>query len=72
MSQGNPLLTEPRIFVTPHMAGSTDLMLDDTVKYLGEVLTKYQDGLQSEGIVNEPRKPRVPLRESFEELAASY
>ncbi|HUD54584.1 MAG TPA: NAD(P)-dependent oxidoreductase [Terracidiphilus sp.] len=64
VSEGNPLLIEPRIFVTPHIAGSTDLMLDGTAKYLGEVLAKYRDGFQSEGIVNEPRKPRVPLRES--------
>ena len=64
VSEGNPLLMEPRIFVTPHIAGSTDLMLDGTVKYLGEVLTGYRDGLRSEGIVNEPREPRVPLRVS--------
>src|SRR6202453_2975187 len=63
VSEGNALLTEPRIFVTPHIAGSTDLMLDGTVKYLGEVLAKYRDGFQSEGIVNEPTNPRVPLRE---------
>ena len=30
----NPLLSEPRIFVTPHIAGSTDVMLEGTVKYL--------------------------------------
>jgi phosphoglycerate dehydrogenase-like enzyme len=64
VSEGNPLLMEPRIFVTPHIAGSTDLMLDGTVKYLGEVLAGYRDGLRSEGIVNEPREPRVPLRVS--------
>jgi phosphoglycerate dehydrogenase-like enzyme len=64
VSEENPLLMEPRIFVTPHIAGSTDLMLDGTVKYLGEVLAGYRDGLRSEGIVNEPRKPRVPLRVS--------
>ena len=64
VSEGNPLLMEARIFVTPHIAGSTDLMLDGTVRYLGEVLAKYRDGLQSEDIVNEPRRPRVPLRES--------
>jgi phosphoglycerate dehydrogenase-like enzyme len=64
VSEGNPLLMEPRIFVTPHIAGSTDLMLDGTVKYLGEVLVGYRDGLRSEGIVNEPREPRVPLRVS--------
>ena len=64
VSEANRLLTEPRIFVTPHIGGSTDLMLDGTVKYLGEVLANYREGVQSEGIVNEPRKPRVRLRES--------
>jgi phosphoglycerate dehydrogenase-like enzyme len=64
-SEGNPLLLEPRIFVTPHIAGSTDLMLDGTVKYLGEVLAKYRDGLLSEGIVNEPKNARAHLRESL-------
>ncbi len=67
VSEGNPLLMEPRIFVTPHIAGSTDLMLDGTVKYLGEVLARYRDGLRSESIVNEPKNPRVPLRESPKE-----
>src|SRR5271156_2016514 len=65
VSKGNPLLKEPRIFVTPHIAGSTDLMLDGTVKYLGEVLAKYRDGLLSEGIVNERKNARVHLRESL-------
>lgn len=64
-SEGNPLLTEPRIFVTPHIAGSTDLMLDGTVKYLSEVLARYRDGLLSEGIVNQPKNARVHLRESL-------
>lgn len=67
VSEGNPLLMEPRIFVTPHIAGSTDLMLDGTARYLGEVLARYRDGVQSEGIVNEPTNPRVPLRELLTE-----
>ena len=67
VSKGNPLLMEPRIFVTPHIAGSTDLMLDGTVKYLGEVLARYRDGSRSEGLVNEPTNPRVPLRELLTE-----
>jgi phosphoglycerate dehydrogenase-like enzyme len=71
VSEGNPLLTEPRIFVTPHIAGSTDLMLDGTVKYLGEVLARYRDGLRSEGLVNEPTNPRVPLRELFTESVST-
>jgi phosphoglycerate dehydrogenase-like enzyme len=62
VTKGNPLLTEPRIFVTPHIAGSTDLMLDGTVSYLGEVLTEFRQGIRFEGIVNEPLNPRVPLR----------
>jgi len=65
VSEGNPLLMEPRIFVTPHIAGSTDLMLDGTVSYLGEILGEFRQGIRSGGIVNEPRNPRVPLRDSI-------
>jgi len=64
VTKGNPLLTDPRIFVTPHIAGSTDLMLDGTVNYVGEVLTEFRQGIRSGGIVNEPTNPRVPLRAS--------
>jgi len=63
VSEGNPLLKEPRIFVTPHIAGSTDLMLDGTVSYLGGVLAEFRQGIRSGGIVNEPLNPRVPLRD---------
>jgi phosphoglycerate dehydrogenase-like enzyme len=58
----NPLLSEPRIFVTPHIAGSTDVMLEGTVKYLSEVLTKYGRGVRPEATVNEPKEPRISLR----------
>ena len=63
VSEENPLLVEPRIFVTPHIAGSTDVMLDGTVTYLGEVLGEYRNGLRSAAIINNPIKPRVLLRE---------
>ena len=59
---GNPLLAELRILVTPHIAGSTDIMLAGTVKYLNEVLARYRNGEQPEGVVNEPKQPKVPLR----------
>ena len=62
VSAGNPLLAEPRIVVTPHIAGSTDLMLDGSVRFLGEVLENYRKGLKSAGILNEPKRPRVDLR----------
>ena len=64
VSKANPLLMEPNIFVTPHIAGSTDLMLYGTVSYLGKVLAGYRVGMQPEGVVNEPEKPRVLLRKS--------
>jgi phosphoglycerate dehydrogenase-like enzyme len=54
VSEGNPLLMEPRIFVTPHIAGSTDLMLDGTVSYLGNALAEFRQGVRSGRIVNEP------------------
>jgi len=62
VGEGNPLLMEPRILVTPHIAGATDIMLDGTVSYLGNVLTDFRQGIRPEGIVNEPANPRVPLR----------
>ena len=64
--EGNPLLREPRILITPHIAGATDLMLDGTVSYLGDVLTEFRRGIRSGGIVNEPSNPRVSLRNSME------
>jgi phosphoglycerate dehydrogenase-like enzyme len=58
----NLLLSDPQIFVTQHIAGSTDLMLEGTVKYLSEVVALYKRGVRPVGIVNEPRDPRIPLR----------
>ena len=62
VSSGNPLLKEPAIFVTPHIAGSTDLMLEGTINFLVQTLKRYEQGLQPQGVVNEPKQPRVPLR----------
>jgi phosphoglycerate dehydrogenase-like enzyme len=64
VSESNPLLMEPRIFVTPHIGGSTDLMLDGTVSYLGDVLADFRQGICPRGIVNKPLNPRVPFREA--------
>lgn len=62
VKSGNPLLSDSRIFVTPHIAGSTDVMLAGTVKYLNEVLVQYGRGVRPEGAVNEPKEPRVSFR----------
>jgi phosphoglycerate dehydrogenase-like enzyme len=58
---GDPLMSDPRILITPHIAGSTDIMLAGTVKYLREVLAGYANGVRPEGVVNNPNEPRVPL-----------
>jgi hypothetical protein len=39
-------------------------MLEGTLRYLGEVLADYRNGLRSAGIINDPVKPRVFLREA--------
>jgi D-3-phosphoglycerate dehydrogenase len=59
---GDPLMSDQRILITPHIAGSTDIMLYGTVNYLRDVLTRYANGVRPEGVVNEPHEPRVPLR----------
>jgi hypothetical protein len=41
-------------------------MLAGTVRYLGEVLAEFRQGIRCGGIVNEPANPRVPLRDSIE------
>ncbi|HEY6847349.1 MAG TPA: NAD(P)-dependent oxidoreductase [Terracidiphilus sp.] len=64
VNPGNALLSNPRIVVTPHIAGSTDIMLEGTVNYLGEVLARYAEGILPEGVVNQPRHPRIFLRKT--------
>jgi phosphoglycerate dehydrogenase-like enzyme len=58
----NPLLAESRILVTPHVAGTTDVMHSGTLKYLSKVLAQYRNGVRPEGVVNEPKHARVLLR----------
>ena len=58
----DPLLSVPRLFVTPHIAGVTDVMLEGTAKYLSGVLADYEKGIGPKDTVNEPKQPRVPLR----------
>ncbi len=53
----DPLMALSQVFITPHIAGPTDLMLAGTVKYIGEVLKLYEAGKKPDSVVNSPEKP---------------
>lgn len=57
----NPLLGLPQVLVTPHIAGSTDLMLEGTVNYISEVVGEFAAGKKPKSVLNNPQKPRRVL-----------
>lgn len=59
----NPLLGLPQVLVTPHIAGSTDLMLEGTVNYISEVVGEFASGRKPKSVLNTPQKPRRALLE---------
>jgi phosphoglycerate dehydrogenase-like enzyme len=60
---GNPLLELPEILVTPHIAGSTDAMLEGTARYVGEVIDGFAAGRKPRSLLNDPPQPRRTLRD---------
>lgn len=58
----NPLLKLPQVFITPHVAGFTDLTLRGTVSYLVESMNRFRRGERLGSLLNEPSSPRHPLR----------
>ena len=57
----DPLLGVPEILVTPHIAWSTEMMLEGTTEYLVKVLREYGDGRLPESLANAPKTPRDGL-----------
>lgn len=57
----NPLLTLPQVFVTPHVAGQTDLTIEGTAAYIIEVIGRLKAGEQIASALNEPKEPRRVL-----------
>lgn len=55
----SPLLTEPGIFVTPHIAGFTDHTLEGTTAYLVKVVDQIRNAHRPDSLINEPRSPRL-------------
>lgn len=57
----NPLLALPQVFVTPHVAGQTDLTIEGTAGYVAEVIGKLKAGQKMTSLLNEPKTPRRVL-----------
>ncbi len=60
-SPTDPLLAEPRIFVTPHIAGFTQHTLDGTARYLTQVVQRFAQNRRPASLLNQPTTPRHPL-----------
>jgi phosphoglycerate dehydrogenase-like enzyme len=63
-STSDPLVEAPHSFVTPHMAGGTDLTMDGTARYVRTVVDALAKGQRWNSLLNDPPKPRRPLRAS--------
>ncbi len=58
-----PLLELPQVFLTPHVAGQTDLMVEGTAEYVARVLGRLKAGRWIESLLNRPKEPRRVLSE---------
>ena len=56
-----PLLELPQVFVTPHVAGQTDLVTEGTAKYIREVIERVKAGKSIDSLLNKPKSPRLTL-----------
>lgn len=57
----NPLLALPNAFVTPHLAGFTDLNFTGTVAYMAKVVEQFRAGERISSLINAPLMPRRAL-----------
>ena len=60
-SVSDPLVNAPHSFVTPHMAGGTDVSIEGTARYVGSVIDEFANGWSWNSLLNDPPKPRRPL-----------
>jgi phosphoglycerate dehydrogenase-like enzyme len=63
-SISDPLVDAPHSFVTPHMAGASDVSIEGTAGYLGTVIDAFAKGLRWNSLLNDPPKPRRSLHHS--------
>jgi phosphoglycerate dehydrogenase-like enzyme len=62
-SISDPLVDAPHSFVTPHMAGATDVSIEGTARYVGTVIDSFANGWRWNSLLNDPPKPRRPLHQ---------
>ena len=61
--EDEPLLELPQMFITPHVAGQTDVMVEGTAEYVSEVIRTMKAGKQMDSLLNRPKSPRLALEE---------
>lgn len=54
----SPLCQYSQALITPHLAGDTDLSLAGTVRYVGNLVDQWLDGIKPDSMVNLPDHPR--------------
>jgi phosphoglycerate dehydrogenase-like enzyme len=62
LDPNNLLLKLPQVLVTPHIAGSTDLMLNGTANYVSVVIKEFAAGKKSKSILNSPELSLAKLK----------
>ena len=60
-SPDDPLERAPHAFVTPHIAGPTDLTIEGTTKYIAGVIDALERGRRWGSLLNDPPHPRRSL-----------
>jgi phosphoglycerate dehydrogenase-like enzyme len=63
-SPEDPLVRSDHAFITPHIAGPTDVKIDGTARYVGNVLEDFTQGRRWPALLNDPPHPRRRLARS--------
>jgi phosphoglycerate dehydrogenase-like enzyme len=62
-SISDPLVRSPHSFVTPHMAGGTELSIEGVARYVATAIDAFANGWRWNSLLNDPPKPRRALHQ---------